>query len=465
MEQGSLVLVDLLDRELGGIKEEQAYEKESIHRSFSVYLFKGGRMLLRRLPYPDKSGAERWSNGCNGCPGAGEQVELAAAKGLERELGISRQVKIREAFTFLCCNREKNGSAGWELNHVLIAEYKGASRKLPSLADRSGWIEFKTLGRDVAENPDNYTPAFAACAPRVLDMIQNRQVFPPEAMQPAEQLAWRYPQLTLAPQSGLSKQAAYKDIVEWGYLPEEAASPFRENPAIIFVQTPIGLEEVVLFSCREDFVYFVQVMCCRCEPVPLEASTCAAWAEGVNNWRRIHQHKQQYMQAETNPDWPEEFKNFTMNGENYKERLLAVAVGGIGGLKGSEVGMAEGRWKEVSLLLRMFRELTYFAASRLFPERRNREWLGPMADCIGLLYATGGYDTELAKKLLTVQEGVVDGKAQPARQTGRAENRGAYIERWEAGWNRMGRPEPFDFLLAMGAEQSEKTAGKGWGSD
>ena len=217
------------------------------------------------------------------------------------------------------------------------------------------------------------------------------------------ELAWRYPQLVLEPSDNLVETEEYKNIVRRGILDDDIENPFQGDLSDkrMILKTPVGDKEVFHLANRSDFERFVQIVCWRsAKPVP--ASMGAVTAFGVINWRRIQKHKEEYL-ASGGTDWGEEFKKFTQKADNYKDNIVVVARGFYSGLNAVQAGFSDAEWEEISLKIRIYHELTHVISRTLFPDNKDVFRDEVLADCIGLISATGSYDHILAKKLLGIE--------------------------------------------------------------
>lgn len=91
-----VILVDMDDRPIGHAEKMYAHEKGLLHRAFSVFLFKGDKLLLQKRAATKYHCGGKWTNTCCSHPGENETVIEAALRRLDDELGISVS-ELREA--------------------------------------------------------------------------------------------------------------------------------------------------------------------------------------------------------------------------------------------------------------------------------------------------------------------------------------------------------------------------------
>ncbi|MFV0414194.1 MAG: isopentenyl-diphosphate Delta-isomerase [Oscillospiraceae bacterium] len=453
MPEDMLVLVDELGRTQGFMEKQQAHLEARLHLAFSVFLYKDGKMLLQQRARAKYHCGGLWANACCSHPRKGESPAQAVPRRLAQELGITAPVAAEEIFRFVYRAPFDNGLTEHELDHVFIGRYDGPVRPDPAEIEAVEWVSFEELRRDLAERPQRYCPWFLACAPKVLAILLQEEPLPVAGRPGGEELAWRYPQLGLAVEKGAAESAAYKSLVRKGLLPNQAPAPFLGEVHLVHFATPAGLVELAWLPNRLDFTLFAQVMCHRCEPVPIPATMGAVSVFGVNGWRRI-QHHRALFEARGHTGWPAEFKRFTQNKANYQDTLLAVTDGPYSGLSGENAGVEAAAWRQISLRIRIYHELAHFISRRLYAQNRQALRDEVLADCVGLLAATGRYEQALAKRLLGIEGGAY-------RKGGRLENylekeeapdesalkAAAMVEAFAAAYARFGKPAPFAFLL------------------
>ena len=264
-----------------------------------------------------------------------------------------------------------------------------------------------------------------------------------------KQLVWRYPQLSLPIEEGMSERREYADVVRRGRLPEDPADPLfgSDRDEVFAPDTPIGPVEVVRLGDRRDFVRAVRALTGRCEPVPVPDSMGAVTITGLINWRKIYAHREAWLSEHPGGDWNGEFKRFTAKKENYRDALLLVTDGPYSAVSARDAGFEEADWLDRSLRLRSWHELSHMVSRTLWPENKQAIRDEILADCTGLIAACGGYDPALAARLL----GVTAGGYLPG---GRLQN---YVE------GGLPDPELLDKVrrqIALTAETWEKTPGE-----
>lgn len=237
-----------------------------------------------------------------------------------------------------------------------------------------------------------------------------------------ELLASRYPQLLLPIREGMRGTEEYKNAVLRG-VPLTGSPDFRGSALDRFltVPTPAGGAECLIVGNRDDFEHAYQALGFKCEPRPILPSVGAVTLIGLYNWDKIRTHQSEYL-AGGGEDWNAEFRRFTSDRKNFTDTLILLSAGLYSNVPASVPGLEEEEWLLRSCDIRLYHELTHFVCRGLYPDRVDVIRDEVLADCMGLLYAFGSYDTALALRFLGITaEGLLPG--------GRLENYTAEEER------------------------------------
>lgn len=222
-------------------------------------------------------------------------------------------------------------------------------------------------------------------------------------MNKAFKYLYNYPQLSLGIKEGMSQSEEYRNIVRRGILPDKLDFPFELSGEEdeYTLNTPCGEVNVLYLPDRNIFEYFIKVLAHRNEPVEIPLSMGASLISGINSWRKIYAHKEEYLQSGKD-DWDEEFTRFISIKENYKDTVLIVSKGYYSALKPEYIDMDSDEWLEKSKTIRIYHEISHYISRKLFIE--NKEVLRDeiVADAIGFIAAFGYYDSLLARKVLGI---------------------------------------------------------------
>ncbi len=113
-----------------------------------------------------------------------------------------------------------------------------------------------------------------------------------------KQLAEEYQQLYLKPERGRSQSEKYLKIIKKGSEAEiKSLEHFIGSSGDRFYKekTPAGEISILQLGNRKDFDMFLQIMLYRCEPEEVPKNTGAMTLNGIVNWRKIHQHKEEFL--------------------------------------------------------------------------------------------------------------------------------------------------------------------------
>jgi isopentenyl-diphosphate delta-isomerase len=154
-----VVLVDERDREIGVMEKMEAHQKALLHRAFSVFVYnsKGEMLLQRRAPQKYHSGG-LWTNACCSHPGPGDQIEQAAEKRLQEELGFS--ITLTKAFDFIYKVSFDNGLTEYEFDHVLTGIYDGDILPDPEEVADYCFLPVEDIQASFNAHPGQYTEWF-----------------------------------------------------------------------------------------------------------------------------------------------------------------------------------------------------------------------------------------------------------------------------------------------------------------
>lgn len=226
-------------------------------------------------------------------------------------------------------------------------------------------------------------------------------------MNPIDYYVYNYPQLTLGIKNGTKNSEAYKDIVLRGEIPSKLVLPIEvtNKEELIKVDTPIGTTEVLYLPDRKVFEYFVKVLAYKNEDEPIPSTTGAIYISGLNNWRKIEKHQEEYLKDHSIDSWDEEFDRFVSNKSNYQGVVLLISKGYYSALDYRLTDYDEETWLEISKQIRIYHEISHQITRKLFIEHKDAIRDEVIADLIGIYAALGRYDKVLHQKVLGIFDG------------------------------------------------------------
>lgn len=166
-----IILVNEKDNETGSMEKLKAHENGgTLHRAFSIFLFNSeGRMLLQKRAEGKYHCAGLWTNTCCSHQHPGETLEEAAHRRLRQEMGLD--TGLREILKFIYRAEFENGLTEHEFDHVFVGRYDGEVSPNPEEVGDHKWVDVKHLKKDIAKNPEKYTPWFRIALDRVVKWL------------------------------------------------------------------------------------------------------------------------------------------------------------------------------------------------------------------------------------------------------------------------------------------------------
>lgn len=168
MEQ--VILVNEQDEQIGLMEKQEAHLKGLLHRAFSVFIFNDkNQMLMQRRALSKYHSGGLWTNSCCSHPRDNENIDAAAKRRLQEELGF--ECKVEHVFSFTYKAELDNGLTEHEFDHVFIGRYSNDPN--PNKNEVMDWeyVDLADLQLDIKENPERYTIWFLEIFERVQEHI------------------------------------------------------------------------------------------------------------------------------------------------------------------------------------------------------------------------------------------------------------------------------------------------------
>lgn len=223
----------------------------------------------------------------------------------------------------------------------------------------------------------------------------------------------KYPQVGLPIKEGIKNTEEYKNAVLRGKEIKKISNDFSESKDdyIEVVETPAGDASILYIDDRKDFETAIQKLAHKCEPTNIPASMGASTISGLINWEKIHNHEKEY-KDNGGAFWDIEFHMFTEDASNYKDSLIILSGGDYSAvctkdinkqLEKEEKSLSEEEWKQASIEIRKYHELTHFICQRLYPDHKSAIRDEIIADAIGIIAAFNSYKPKIAKLFLGLE--------------------------------------------------------------
>ena len=271
-----------------------------------------------------------------------------------------------------------------------------------------------------------------------------------------EALARRFPQLYVAPAEGT--QDAHRLARTQGIAPEDANLEHfvgSEEDELREVETPAGPVEVLFLKNRKDFETFLQIVSHKSQPAPIARTVGAITYRGLADWGAVTRAHVEYL-AQGGADWSAEFARLAAQPGTFRAELVVISEGPYSNIAAESTPFDEGEWLRVSREVRLHHECAHVVCRRTMPDDILPIWDEVTADVVGLLCATGRYDSALAALFLGVApDGFADGRLveylndeQKAHIDEISVDVHSALEQIES-LSQEGVADPFDFLLSL----------------
>lgn len=161
-----LICVDVLDREIGKASKEICHQRGLLHRAFSVFLYRDGKLLLQQRARNKYHSGGLWANACCSHPRYGESLDFAVSRRLYEELGAVCQCDEINEFVYF--HKFDSTLFEYEYDHVFLGEYKGEVSPNPEEIMDVKWVDINELSKSLVSNPELYSVWFLTAAPMVI---------------------------------------------------------------------------------------------------------------------------------------------------------------------------------------------------------------------------------------------------------------------------------------------------------
>ncbi|MBW4641614.1 MAG: hypothetical protein KME23_01050 [Goleter apudmare HA4340-LM2] len=201
--------------------------------------------------------------------------------------------------------------------------------------------------------------------------------------------------------AGISETADYRAATRKGHSTEEMKTATGlvllepEQLQLYIYPTLAGAIPVIVAGNRADFVSLIQALTKRNEPQFVPDSMGSCIVAGYNNWHRVHQYQQQWLDKNqnqcNNTDWAVEWQRLIQRPELYRDRFILLSRGAYSNVTATELGLDEQQWLELSFKIRLEHECTHYVTRRWFGSMRNNILDELIADYRGIVSAIGDY--------------------------------------------------------------------------
>lgn len=171
MHDNDVILVDLEDNEIGRMEKMEAHLGAHLHRAISVFITNSkGEWLLQRRALGKYHSNGLWSNATCTHPAPGEKTEIAAARRLLQEMGITTELKDFFRFTYKA--ELENGLTEHEIDHVFWGITDDVPHPHPNEVMDFRYISYQQLMIEISEKPGMYSEWFKLIVEEVQQHIE-----------------------------------------------------------------------------------------------------------------------------------------------------------------------------------------------------------------------------------------------------------------------------------------------------
>jgi len=169
----NIIKVDINDNPIGTIEKLTAHKTPVLHRAFSVFLYRGDKILLQKRALNKYHSGGLWANSCCSHPRANMSFLDSVYSRLNFELGIKDKINLQELFSFTYLSKYADDLYEYEYDHVLVGEYKQENLNFnkDEISELKWWNIFD-LEKELVLNPQKFATWFLICAPKVIYKIK-----------------------------------------------------------------------------------------------------------------------------------------------------------------------------------------------------------------------------------------------------------------------------------------------------
>jgi len=161
-----IALVDIDDNITGYETKEEVHRRGLLHRAFSVFIVRDGKMLIQKRNKDKYHSGGLWSNTCCSHQRKGEELAESVHRRMIEEMGFD--TALEEKFSFIYRTQFRPDLCEYEFDHVFVGTYDGDVQVNYVEASEIRWISFEQLKEELAAEPEKFSSWFIICAPKVM---------------------------------------------------------------------------------------------------------------------------------------------------------------------------------------------------------------------------------------------------------------------------------------------------------
>jgi hypothetical protein len=222
------------------------------------------------------------------------------------------------------------------------------------------------------------------------------------------------PQLCFPIREGISQTEPYLNTTRKGARPEslpEATGLELERPETIelaLYTSPAGRIPLLIARHREEFIALIRALAKKNEPQPVPPSQGALMVSGYNNWGRIRELRRRWEDLDPSiretATWAEEFQRIQQRRDLYQDRFILLSDGPYSAVPAADLGLEDGPWREISLVIRRDHECSHYLTRRLLGSMQDNVLDELIADYTGIAAATGGFRADWFLRFIGLED-------------------------------------------------------------
>jgi isopentenyl-diphosphate delta-isomerase len=152
-----ITLVDENDNAVGTLDKTSVHEQGLLHRAFSILIYSSdkSKLLIHQRADNKYHSAGLWTNACCSHPRVDEDLEQAAHRRLQEEMGFDCELTKKHEFIYRV--ELDNGMIEHEYDHVFVGYYDGSPDPNPNEVKDWKYVDVKEVSIDIELNPQKYS--------------------------------------------------------------------------------------------------------------------------------------------------------------------------------------------------------------------------------------------------------------------------------------------------------------------
>jgi isopentenyl-diphosphate Delta-isomerase len=170
-----VILVNEQDQERGKEGKLKAHQEGVLHRAFSIFIFNSyNYMLIHQRAHDKYHSGGLWTNASCSHPRPGEELEAAAHRRLQEELGFDCPLQWKTSFIYQV-KFEQGNLFEHEFDHIFFGITDQQPHPNPAEVAAIAWIDREELYKAIEEHPEQYTYWFKIALEKIKPFLNKQQ--------------------------------------------------------------------------------------------------------------------------------------------------------------------------------------------------------------------------------------------------------------------------------------------------